>query len=270
MIEILNRHLPLILTVLYKILIAAAVWAAAWGSSKILIKSMEKGLSRLRHFDGTCLPVFKLLIQYAIYGVAILIVLSLFGVNTASIVAFFSVAGLAVGLALKDMLSNVASGLAILLLRPFKNGDGIEAGSVSGTIRTIGLFTTRLETWSGVYVCVPNNIFWTSPIMNYSRNKKRRFEIQIPVTYFDSLDGAMTAIDALLKAEPRLLNDPAPAVLVRKLNFSSVILEVRGWVKTSEFWDVYWSLTEKLRQSVDAGSIKAPVLRKEIHIQSQE
>lgn len=268
--DFLNRHLPLILSILYKILIAGGLLAGAWALSKLLVKSLEKGLIKLPHFDDTFLPVSKLLAQYMVYGVAALVILSEFGVNTASIVAFFSVAGLAIGLALRDLLSNVASGLAILLLRPFKNGDGIEAGGVSGSIKEIGLFTTRLQTWSGVYVCVPNNIFWKSPIFNFSRNKKRRFEIEVPLAYFDSLDGAMTAIDALLKEEKRLLPDPAPTVLVKKLNFSSVILEVRGWAKTSEFWDVYWNLTEKLRQSVDAGSIKAPVLRKEIHIQPRE
>lgn len=267
--EFFNRHLPLILTVSYKLLISIGILAGAWTAAKMITRSLEKGLIKLPHFDETFLPVFKLIVQYAVYGIAALIALNLFGVNTASIVAFFSVAGLAIGLALKDMLSNVASGLALLTLRPFKNDDDIETGGVSGTVKEIGLFTTRLQTWSGVYVCVPNNIFWKTPIMNYSRNKKRRFEIEVPATYFDSLDDAVKAIRAILKEEKRLLDDPLPTVLVKKLNFSSVLLEVRGWANTSEFWDVYWGLTEKLRQSVDAGSIKAPVLRKEIHIRQE-
>ena len=267
--EFFSRHLPLILSVLYKVLIAGGLLAGAWAVSKLLVKSLERGLIKLPHFDETFLPVLKLMVRYAVYGVASLVILSQFGVNTASIVAFFSVAGLAIGLALRDLLSNVASGLAILILRPFKSGDGIEADGVSGTIAEIGLFTTRLQTWSGVYVCVPNNIFWKAPIMNFSRNKKRRFEIEVPLTYFDSLDDAMKTIAALLKEETRLLPDPAPVVLVKKLNFSSVVLEVRGWVETSEFWDVYWELIEKLRQSVDSGTLKAPVLRKEIHIRQE-
>ena len=193
--------------------------------------------------------------------------LHLFGTNTARIVILLGVGGVAMGLALKDMLSNVAAGLALLILRPFKNGDAVEAGGVSGVIKEIGLFTTRLQTFSGVYVCVPNNLFWSNSILNYSRNKKRRFEIQVPLTYFDSLDSAMNALSEVLSSEPRLLEDPAPQLFVKKLSFSAVVLEMRAWAKTAEYWDVYWSINQKVKAVMEQGKMAVPLLRKEIQIQ---
>ena len=176
MMSFFNQHLAFILPILYKAALAAGLLFGAHLVSKLCLVSLEKGLHKIKNVDDTFLPVTKLMMQYLIYGIAGLFILNLFGVNTASIVTLVGVGGLSIGLALKDMLSNVAAGLALLILRPFKNGDAVEAGGVSGVIKEIGLFTTRLQTFSGVYVCVPNNLFWSNSILNYSRNKKRRFE----------------------------------------------------------------------------------------------
>lgn len=267
MFSFLNQHLAFILPILYKIALAGGLLFGAHLVSKLCVVSLEKGLHKIKNVDDTFLPVTKLIMQYLVYGIAGLFILNLFGVNTASIVTLVGVGGLSIGLALKDILSNVASGLALLMLRPFRNGDAVEAGGVSGVIKEIGLFTTRLQTFSGVYVCVPNNLFWTNSILNYSRNKKRRFEIQVPLTYFDSLDSAMTALNEVLSSEPRLLDDPAPQLFVKKLNFTAVVLEMRAWVKTAEYWDVYWSVNQKVKAVMEQGKMAVPLLRKEIQIQ---
>ena len=268
MVAFINQHLFLILPVLYKILLAGAILFASSLISRFIAVSLDKGVHKIKNIDDTFLPVATLVIQYAVYGIGALFILNLFGINTASIVTLIGVGGLSIGFALKDAISNMASGLMLLFLRPFKNGDAVEVGQTVGTIKAIGLFTTRLQTFSGVYVCMPNNLFWTTPIVNYSRNKKRRVEAKISLSYFDSLENAVENLKQIIKDEPRFLEDPAPQILVKQLNFAAVQLELRGWVKTSEFWDVQWSVNEAVKRCVENGKITPPLLRKEIYVKN--
>ena len=264
MIAFLNQHLSFLLPILYKLLLSCGILFASSVIAKFASMSLEKGVHKIKNIDDTFLPIATLIIMYFIYGIGALFILNLFGINTASLITLLGVGGLSVGLAVKDAIANMTSGLLLLLLRPFRNGDAIEAGGTSGTIKEIGLFTTRLQTFSGIYVCLPNNLFWTAPIINYSRNKKRRIEAKISLSYFDSLETAFEKLKQIIKEEPRFLDNPEPQILVKQLNFSAVQLEVRGWVKTSEFWDVQWSINEKLKRCVETGILKPPLIRNEI------
>ncbi|MBR1777358.1 MAG: mechanosensitive ion channel family protein [Alphaproteobacteria bacterium] len=261
-----NQHLSLILPILYKILLTGGILFASSVIARFIALSLDKGIHKIKNIDDTFLPVATLIIQYGIYGIGALFILNLFGINTASIVTLIGVGGLSIGFALKDAISNMASGLMLLFLRPFRNGDAVEIGGTVGTIKAIGLFTTRLQTFSGVYVCMPNNLFWTTAIINYSRNKKRRIEAKISLSYFDSLETAVNSLKQIIKEEPRFLEDPAPQILVKQLNFSAVQLELRGWVKTSEFWDVQWHINEQIKRCVETGILKPPLLRNEIYV----
>lgn len=268
MFSFLNQHLAFLLPILYKVLLAGGILFASSVVSRFVAVSLDKGVHKIKNVDDTFLPVATLIIQYGVYGIGGLFILNLFGINTASIVTLIGVGGLSIGFALKDAISNMASGLMLLFLRPFKNGDAVEIGSTAGTIREIGLFTTRLQTFAGVYVCMPNNLFWTAPIVNYSRNKKRRVEAGVDLSYFDSLQGAVDALRQIARDEKRFLDDPAPQILVKQLNFDSTRLELRGWVKNGEFWDVQWSVNEKIRRLVERGEIKPPLVRREILVKN--
>lgn len=268
MFSFLNQHLSFLLPILYKVLLAGGILFASSVVSRFIAVSLDKGVHKIKNVDDTFLPVATLIIQYGVYGIGGLFILNLFGINTASIVTLIGVGGLSIGFALKDAISNMASGLMLLFLRPFKNGDAVEIGSTAGTIKEIGLFTTRLQTFAGVYVCMPNNLFWTVPIVNYSRNKKRRVEAGIDLSYFDSLQSAVDAMRRIVRDEKRFLDDPTPQILVKQLNFDSTRLELRGWVKNSEFWDVQWSVNEKIRRLVEQGEIKPPLVRREILVKN--
>lgn len=270
MTDFINQHLSFILPIFYKVLLAGGILFASSLLSRFIAVSLDKGIHKIKNVDDTFLPVATLVIQYAVYGIGGLFILNLFGINTASIVTLIGVGGLSIGFALKDAISNMASGLMLLFLRPFKNGDAVEIGSTVGTIKAIGLFTTRLQTFSGVYVCMPNNLFWTTAIINYSRNKKRRVEAKISLSYFDSLETAVENLKQIIKDEPRFLEEPAPQILVKQLNFAAVQLELRGWVKTSEFWDVQWSVNENIKRYVESGKITPPLLRKEIYVKNTQ
>ena len=270
MIAFINQHLSFLLPILYKLLLAGGILFASSLLSRFIAVSLDKGIHKIKNIDDTFLPVATLIVQYGIYAIGGLFILNLFGINTASIVTLIGVGGLSIGFALKDAISNMASGLMLLFLRPFKNGDAVEVGNTSGIIKAIGLFTTRLQTFSGVYVCMPNNLFWTTSIINYSRNKKRRIEAKISLSYFDSLETAVNNLKQIIEDESRFLEDPAPQILVKQLNFAAVQLELRGWVKTSEFWDVQWSVNERIKRYVESGKITPPLLRKEIYVKNSQ
>lgn len=265
-----NQHFSFLLPILYKILLAGGILFASSMIARFIAVSLDKGVHKIPNVDDTFLPVATLIAQYGVYGLGGLFILNLFGINTASIVTLIGVGGLSIGFALKDAISNMASGFMLLFLRPFKNGDAVEIGSTAGTIKAIGLFTTRLQTFAGVYVCMPNNLFWTTPIINYSRNKKRRIEAKISLSYFDSLETAVDSLKRIVASEPRFLDDPAPQILVKQLNFAAAQLELRGWVKTSEYWDTQWSVNEKIKQAIETGKMSAPVLRREILVKTPE
>ena len=221
---------------------------------KIIMRAVDK-VPSLDHSVGN---IFYSIARTFIWLFAVLIILDLFGFNTASLLTVLGAAGLAVGLAMKDSLSNIAAGLMLLLLRPYKVGDYVDCGSVSGTIKEMGLFTTTLSTPDGIFIAAPNSVIFGTPVKNYSRNATRRVDITVGISYGDSLPQGIKILQSLMENNEIILKDPAPQVLVADLADSSVNLTLRFWVPTAQYWDAYWQIKGRLKETIESAGLNIP------------
>ena len=221
-------------------------------------------LSRVDRLDRTLVPIMAALVRYAGLTLTIVITLGNFGVETTSIIAVLGAAGLAVGLALQGTLSNVAAGLMLLFLRPFRIGDWVEAAGVSGSVREIGLFTTTIDTFDNVYISIPNSSIWSSNIINHARYGTRRMDLDIGIGYDSNLDTAETALMSLA-ADPRVLSDPAPRFLVVSYGDSAINVRLRAYASYDDFFDLYWDLNRRLKGVLDEHGIEIPFPQRVIH-----
>ncbi len=227
-----------------------------WFSSKISIWIRDT-LIKVDKLDPTLPPVAGSVIRYALLVVTVVAVLAQFGVNTTSIIAVLGAAGLAIGLALQGTLSNVAAGVMLLFLRPFKVGNWIEAANMSGTVREIGLFTTTIDTFDNVYISVPNSTIWSSTIINHSRYNTRRMDIDIGVSYNCDLDFVLNTLLKMAEDE-RVLNKPQPQGLVVQYGDSSITVRLRLYAKNNVYWELYWDLMKKTKSVLDDAKIEIP------------
>ena len=240
------------------------------GLAKVLLIFLKYILAKaeIRGLDASARPLVYSLFSYAIYVVTLLLVLHIAGVNTAGLVAMVGAASLAIGLALKDTLSNIASGLLLMFLRPFKAGDSIECGQVKGRIKGIGLFTTTLVSLDGLYISSPNSSLWGNPIVNFSKNATRRLEISVGIGYEDSTDVALNVLRDMAECDKRFLKDPAPQFFVAALSDSSVKASFRAWVKNSDYFDLLWMCTDEVKQRFGAAGISIPFPQQTVHLQN--
>ena len=227
-----------------------------WFSSRISVWIKDK-LVKVDKLDPTLPPVAGSVIRYALLVVTIVAVLAQFGVNTTSIIAVLGAAGLAIGLALQGTLSNVAAGVMLLFLRPFKVGNWIEAANVSGTVREIGLFTTTIDTFDNVYISIPNSTIWSSTIINHSRYNTRRMDIDIGVSYDANIDFVLETL-LTLADDMRVLKKPSPQGLVVSYGDSSIIVRLRLYAKNNVYWGLYWDLMKKTKSVLDEAKIEIP------------
>ena len=227
-----------------------------WASRRLsgLLRNWLTGSSRI---DQTLTPILAALVRYAIMTLTVVVTLGNFGIETTSIIAVLGAAGLAIGLALQGTLSNVAAGLMILFLRPFKIGDWVEAAGVSGSVREIGLFTTTIDTFDNVYISVPNSAIWTSTIINHSRYGTRRMDLDIGISYDANIDEAEAAL-LELAADRRVLADPEPRFLVVSYGDSAINVRLRAYAEYDDFFDLYWDLNRRLKGVLDARGIDIP------------
>lgn len=247
-------------------LLTLLIVVAASFISKIAKKAVYAGVARVSHNDEIIAQLFSKVAAYAVYLIALVIVLDLFGVNTASLVALVGAAGLAIGLALKDTLSNIAAGIMILFLKPIKKGEFVEFSGYTGTVIDVGLFTSVFETADGLYISSPNSAVWNSTIKNFSRNSKRRLEVTVGISYGDSIDDGMKALLGLASEYEVIMTDPAPQVIVHMLADSSVNLQLRAWTTPDKFWDTYWSLQKQVKPRIEAAGLTIPFPQRDLHI----
>ena len=233
-------------------------------AAKLISSWVERALARSDRFDVTVANFLSNLVKYALWALVIVTVLTQFGVETTSILAALGGMALAVGLALQGTLSNVASGVMILVQRPFKIGEAISAGSVTGTVQQIGLFTTELKQFDGLFVMVPNSELWNQAIVNFHRHPIRRFELIVGIGYSDSMEQARTELLALAAADERVLDDPEPVAFVASLDDSSVGIGLRVWCTTGDFVAVSWDLTERAKARFDDVGISIPFPQREV------
>ena len=232
--------------------------------ARILSKAADRALTRSGRIEPTVAKFLGNLIKYALWVVVGVTVLTQFGVQTTSIIAALGGLALAVGLALQGTLSNVAAGVMILIQRPFRVGEAITAGTVTGTVQGIGLFTTELLQFDGLYVMVPNNELWNKPIVNFTRMPTRRFELLVGIGYSDSIQQARTVLLALAEADSRVLDDPAPVVFVSALADSAVTVGMRVWCKTEDYLGLSWALTEAAKTRFAEEGISIPFPQREV------
>ena len=227
-------------------------WMAGnWTKKRVIsIKKLDKTLS-------TFLGGF---VKYAILAVALVAVLGQFGIETASLLAVLGAAGLAIGLALQGTLSNVAAGVMMLILRPFSVGDYIESGSVAGTVQSLGLFGVELNTIDYKYVYAPNGQIWSNEIVNFNKNKYRRQDIVMGISYDDDINKAIKVLSDIIKKESRITTTPGkePVVKVSNLGDFSVDITIRIWTKTEDFLSTQWDLKKQLKEALDANGIDIP------------
>ena len=238
------------LAALFTIIIG--VWASRRAS-----KVVRDWLTRSSRIDRTLAPILAALVRYSILTLTVVVTLGNFGVETTSIIAVLGAAGLAIGLALQGTLSNVAAGLMLLFLRPFKIGDWVEAAGVSGSVREIGLFTTTIDTFDNVYISVPNSAIWTSNIINHAKYGTRRLDLDIGVSYDSDLDDVEAAMMELA-ADPRVLADPAPRFLVVSYGDSAINVRLRAYAEYDDFFNLFWDLNRNLKGVLDARGIDIP------------
>ena len=249
-----------------ELIAALVILVFGWWLAGRVQKLILRALDRLPRMDATLKPFLSSLARYAIIAITLVAVLARLGVQTTSIIAVLGAAGLAIGLALQGTLQNIAAGIMLLLLRPFKVEDYIDAGGISGTVDEIGLFTTDMTTFDGVYRSVPNASLWNTSILNYSRLPTRRMDVPVGIAYEDDVERAMALLLDHLKQDSRILNDPEPQVLVTNLGESSVDLSLRCWADRSNFWTLKFELNKNAKLWLDAAGISIPSPQRDVHL----
>lgn len=218
--------------------------------------------------DPTLIPFIDNLAYMALLVFVVVAALAALNVQTASIVAVLGAAGLAVGLALQGSLSNFASGVLLLLFKPFRVGDFVEIAGTSGTVKAIHVFNTVLDDPNNIRITVPNGQVTGGNILNYTINGTRRIDLTVSVSYDDDLKKARRVIESVLAADPRILPTPACLVAVKEMADSSMDFAVRPWVKSDDYWPVYFDLTEKLKGAIEEHGMTIPFTTQEICIKT--
>ncbi len=222
-------------------------------------RSIFAGLGHIHGFDATLRHFFSKIARYAILILVTIMVLGQFGVQTASIIAAIGAIGLAIGLALQGTLQNIAAGIMLLALRPFRIGESVEVGSIAGTIEEIGLFATSLRTADGIYILAPNSTLWNQPVRNFTRNGVRRGDVTINIGSWNDIDRAQKTLLAIATAERRVKRNPAPIAFVSTLGDSTVSIALRYWTSSADFFSTQADLTKRAKQEFDSERISIPL-----------
>lgn len=242
------------------LLLIVGVWLSGW-----LSRQVGKLVDRQQRIDPTLRGVLTSLVRYAVLLIVAVAVLGQLGIQTTSILAALGAAGLAIGLALQGTLSNIAAGIMLLWLRPYRVGDYIDAGGIAGTVKEVGLFATEMHSWDGVFQFVPNSELWNKRVINYSRLSTRLVELKCGIAYDDDIDEAKTILLELAKADARVRPDPSPIVFVSKLGDSSVEISLRAWVATGDYWATLRDFNENSKAKLEAAGLTIPFPQLDVH-----
>ena len=232
---------------------------------RLLMRGLRKVMER-QDVDKTLVSFVSNLVSMVLLLFVIIAAVGALGVQTTSFIAVIGAAGLAIGLALQGSLSNFASGVLIVLFRPYKVGDWIEAAGISGSVEEVQILTTVLKTGDNKQVIVPNSQIMDSIITNYSAKKTRRVDMVVGVSYEDDLDKVRKTLEELVAADDRILDDPPCTIAVSELADSSVNFVVRPWAATTDYWDVKFDLTEAIKKRFDNDGISFPFPQQDVHL----
>ncbi|MGL5708208.1 MAG: mechanosensitive ion channel domain-containing protein [Aeromonas sp.] len=255
----------------YAVNIAAALLTLLVGYiAANLISSGVVKVMKSRKLDTTITEFVGSILKYAILVFVVIAALGRVGVQTASFVAIIGAAGLAIGLALQGSLSNFAAGFLLIIFRPIKAGEFIEVAGTAGVVQSVQLFTTTLTSGDNKMVVVPNSAILNGTIVNYSRMETRRVDMTFGIGYGSDLRKAKQILERLVSEEPRILKDPAATIAVAALADSSVNIVVRPWVKTADYWGVWFDFHEKVKLTFDAEGIEIPFPQMVMHMQKPQ
>lgn len=252
-----------------KLIVALFIFVIGKWLAKKLSSVAEK-MMKTREVDAALVNFISSMVYYALLIFVVIASLGQIGIQTASFVAIVGAAGLAIGLAMQGSLSNFAAGVLIIIFKPFKIGDFVEMAGVSGVIENIMIFTTEMKTGDNKKVIVPNSSVLGGVITNYSANDTRRVDLVMGIGYSDDIDKARQVLEELINADERILKDPAPLVAVSELADSSVNFVVRPWVKSADYWGVYFGLTEAVKKRFDQEGISIPYPQQDVHLHKIE
>lgn len=248
-----------------RIIAALAIFFIGRFIAGLLVRLLKKVMSRAK-LDQTIIEFLASILQAILTVVIVIASLEQLGVDTTSVLAIFAAAGLAVGLAFKDSLSNFASGIMLILFKPFKAGDFVEAAGISGVVETIRIFNTVMRTGDNREITVPNSKIYGDIITNFSARDTRRIDLVIGIGYDDSIASAKTIIEDIIQQDSRILTDPAPTIMLVELGESSIDIAVRPWVNSGDYWTVRADLLQNIKERFDTQGISIPYPQCDVHL----
>ncbi len=232
-------------------------------------RAVRGALKKVRGIDATIRQFFGTITRYAILVLVFVMVLGQFGVQTASILAAIGAIGLAIGLALQGTLQNIAAGIMLLILRPFRVGEFVDVGGLMGTVEDVGLFASRLRDPEGVYILAPNSTLWNQPVKNFNRNGVRRADVAIGIGYEDDVELAQKILTDLAAADERVQRAPAPEVFLSQLGDSAVVVTLRFWSSDKTWFGAKNDLTMRAKKAFDENGISIPFPQREVIVRGE-
>ncbi len=248
------------------VLAAALILALGWIFAGWVERTVRALAVRKSRLDAALAGVAGRVLRGLVLVFALIAVLDRFGVQTTSLVALIGATGLAIGLSLQGALGNVAAGVLLLTLRPFRIGDAVLVGGTAGMVEDLGLFVTKLRTFDGVVVHMTNSSVWGDAVQNFSQAERRRADLSFGIGYGDDMRKAVAAVRAVLAEDERVLSDPEPMVVVDALGESSVDLLCRFWTAPADLFTTRWAVTEAVKARFDAEGISIPFPQRDVHL----
>lgn len=263
--EIMETIPELIMVYGLKVVMALVVFFVGKWIAKMLASAFERGMAS-KNIDPTVAHFTRNIIYYALFAVVVIAALGQLGVQTASFVAIVGAAGLAVGFALQGSLANFAAGVLLILFRPIKVGDYVEAGGSAGVVKEISIFTTILTTPDNKVVIIANNQVMSNNIVNYSTMPTRRVDLTVGISYGSDIKLAKQIMQEIADNDSRVLKDPAVQIAVKELADSSVNFVFRSWVNSADYWGVFFDFTEQVKLKFDEQGIEIPFPQMDVHM----
>ncbi|MFA7578880.1 MAG: mechanosensitive ion channel family protein [Castellaniella sp.] len=252
--------------ILVHLAVTLVILVVGWLASNWLGRWARLMAKRSSYVDPTIVPILVAVVVWAVRVVVLLAVLARLGVETTSLIAVLGASALAIGLALQGTLTNFAAGIMLLILRPIRTGEFVSiAGHGMGTVDEISIFMTRLEQLDGTFLLLPNTLVWgTAAITNYSRNPTRRIDLTLGVRYDDDLDLALATLKKLADEHEHVLDDPAPQVMVEKYGDSVIMINLRAWMRSAEYWDAYYDLYRRAPEALREAGMRPPIPQRQV------
>jgi small conductance mechanosensitive channel len=246
-------------------LAAVAIFVVGRWFAKWLAGLSEKAMTRME-IDPTLIGFVRKLVYVMLLTFVVMAAIAQLGIQTTSFIAVLGAAGFAIGLALQGSLANFAAGVLLIIFRPFKVGDFVEAAGISGVVEALQIFTTTLRTGDNKTIIVPNGQIGSGIIINYSTKDTRRVDLTFGVGYGDDLDHVRNVIEQVLDEDDRILDDPSYTIAVSELADSSVNFAVRPWVRSGDYWPVFFALNEAIKKRFDKEGISIPYPQQDVYI----